>query len=33
MPVSRGYPAWFILPEDITDANSEISKAIKKIKL
>lgn len=31
MPVSRGYPTWFILPNDITKDDSGLSKALKKI--
>jgi len=29
MPVSRGYPVWFVIPEDFLDRNSELWKNIK----
>ena len=32
MPVSRGYPTWFILPEEMFDPNSKISKVLNDIK-
>ena len=32
MPISNGYSTWFILPNEISDENSEISKALKDIK-
>ncbi len=28
MPVSRGYPTWFILPEDMFNSNTELSVAL-----
>jgi hypothetical protein len=31
MPVSRGYPTWFILPDEITKDDSGLSYALKKI--
>lgn len=33
MPVSRGYPTWFILPEELFDKESDLSKIISKIKI
>ncbi|WP_187477728.1 hypothetical protein [Amniculibacterium sp. G2-70] len=33
LPISRGYPTWFILPDQILDKNSDIRKAIDSIKL
>jgi hypothetical protein len=32
MPISRAHPAWFILPKDLSDDQSEVSKALKNIK-
>jgi hypothetical protein len=32
VPSSRGYPVWFILPDEITDITSEIWKKIASIK-
>lgn len=31
MPVSRGYPTWFLLPDEMTDPKSEISSILSKI--
>ena len=33
MPVSRGYPTWFILPNQMADPKSEISSILSKIKI
>ncbi|MBI4932114.1 MAG: hypothetical protein HY841_15255 [Bacteroidetes bacterium] len=30
MPSSHGYPVWFVLPNDLLNADSEIQKLIKK---
>jgi len=30
MPTSRGYPVWFILPEDIVDPNSDLFKSLRR---
>jgi hypothetical protein len=29
MPVSRGFPVWFVLPKELLDENSEVWKQIK----
>jgi len=29
MPVSRGYPVWFVLPKELFDENSDVWKQIK----
>jgi len=33
MPVSRGYPTWFILPNNISNPSSDINKILKSIKI
>ncbi|MFV0226599.1 hypothetical protein OBK05_02725 [Empedobacter falsenii] len=33
LPTSRGYPTWFILPNQFLDENSDINEAIRSIKL
>jgi len=30
LPSSHGYPVWFVLPEELFDPKSDLSKAIKK---
>ncbi|MDO5616725.1 MAG: hypothetical protein Q4G16_11075 [Cruoricaptor ignavus] len=33
VPTSRSYPTWFILPNEISDDHSDLSKILKNIKL